>query len=156
MRDKIAEIAKMSHEELHAYRWELTSKTCECTKLKRISSHMQIVQMHEMHKDHPPTHIGKLSDTHNGTRFFPAQLLYFSKWKYFPLIFYPSRSFQTVIIAVWTLIPRHLTYGKNYQKLVSSKRRTFCPTLFPNFSAVSNFRTFCPEVSGIFQKHRVL
>ena len=49
MRDKIANVAKMSSEELHAYRWELTSKTCECTKLKRISSLMQIVQMDEMH-----------------------------------------------------------------------------------------------------------
>ena len=49
MAEKIANVAKMSSEELHAYRWELTSKTCECTKLKRISSLMQIVQMDEMH-----------------------------------------------------------------------------------------------------------
>ncbi len=47
-------------------------------------------------------------------------------------------------------------FDKNYQKLVSPKRGKFFPTLFPNFLAVSNFRTFCPEVSGIFQKHRVL
>jgi len=33
MRDKIAEIAKMSHEELHAYRWELLSKIAEIAKI---------------------------------------------------------------------------------------------------------------------------
>ena len=54
MRDKIPEIGKISYEELHAYRWELTSKTCECTKLKRISSHIKNVQMHENYKDFEP------------------------------------------------------------------------------------------------------
>jgi hypothetical protein len=35
MRDKIAEIAKMSHEELHAYRWDLLLKIPDIGKISK-------------------------------------------------------------------------------------------------------------------------